>query len=93
MEPKINIKSNSDITPKYIQEKNVKAVKTSESKITDTVRVSKAKLDSLLLQGEEMLYSKLSAIERAKEIRAIQGLLHSWKKENDYTYIEMLEAI
>jgi Chemotaxis protein histidine kinase and related kinases len=91
VEPKINIKSNNDITPKYMQEKNVKAVKVSESKAIDTVRVSKAKLDSLLIQGEEMLYSKLSAIERAKEIRSIQGLLQSWKKENDYSYIEMLE--
>lgn len=88
VEPKI---SNSYIAPKYIQGENVK-VKASESKIVDTVRVSKAKLDSLLIQGEEMLYSKLSAIERAKEIRKIQGLIQSWRKENNYSYIEMLET-
>lgn len=66
-------------------------IKQCEDKTTDTIRVEKKKLDSLLLQGEEMIYAKLSVIERAKEIRLIHGLLESWKKEKDYTYIEMLE--
>ena len=91
VEPNMDIESNIDIKPKGVEEQNLKVMGITEDKIGDMLRVSKEKLDSLLIQGEEMIYAKLSAIERAKDIRIIQGLLYLWKKENDYTYIEMLE--
>lgn len=83
--------SNIDIKPKELEEQGEKIIRVSENKTEEIVRVSKAKLDSLLLQGEEMLYAKLSANERAKEIRTIQTLIYSWKKEHNFTYIDILE--
>jgi two-component system chemotaxis sensor kinase CheA len=37
----------------------------------DTIRIDAAKLDALLLQGEELLAAKLSVAERAKETRTL----------------------
>lgn len=90
----IETKIESSIKPKVevsLKEESDKPVKNFEDKLPDVIRVSKDKLDSLLIQGEEMLYVKLSANERAKEVRAIKELLNLWKKEKDYNYIKMLE--
>ena len=38
---------------------------------TDTIRLPTAKLDTLLLQAEELLAPKLAAAERAREVRAL----------------------
>lgn len=57
----------------------------------DVIRVSKNKLDTLLIQGEEMLYAKLSAAQRAREIKEINTLFQLWKKEKNDSYIEALE--
>lgn len=47
----------------------------------ETVRISTAKLDSLLLQAEEMLSVKIAAEQRAEELRELYGALVQWKKE------------
>lgn len=74
-----------------IKTKNNNTSKVSEDKTSDILRVSKGKLDSLLLQGEEMIFAKLSAIQRAKDIRKLKELLLLWKKENKNSYISTLE--
>lgn len=48
---------------------------------SDTVRIATAKLDSLLLQAEEMLVTKLFAVQRAADLRDTQLLLEGWRKE------------
>ncbi|MEJ8554564.1 hybrid sensor histidine kinase/response regulator [Tepidibacter sp. Z1-5] len=87
-----NIKDFEDIKIKEdIKTQDSNIIKVNEDRASEIVRVSKSKLDSLLLQGEEMIYAKLTSIQRAKEIKEIKELLDLWKKENDYTFIEMLE--
>lgn len=87
-----NIKDFEDTKIKDdIKAQNNNSIKLNEDRASEIVRVSKSKLDSLLLQGEEMIYAKLSSLQRAKEIKQIKELLDLWKKENDYTFIEMLE--
>ncbi len=48
---------------------------------TGTIRVSTAKLDSLLLQAEEMISLKLASSQRALELLEIRDSLVRWKKE------------
>jgi len=52
--------------------------------ISETIRVSTAKLDAILLQAEEMLSVKLAAAQHAtelKEIKKIKKIFDLWKKE------------
>lgn len=49
--------------------------------LSETVRISTAKLDSLLLQAEEMLSVKLAAGQRAADLRDIKVMLDQWEKE------------
>jgi two-component system chemotaxis sensor kinase CheA len=49
--------------------------------MSETIRISTAKLDSILLQVEELLSAKLSASQRATELREINTALAEWKKE------------
>lgn len=51
------------------------------SSISETVRISTAKLNSLLLQAEELLSVKLAAGQRTTELREIKKSLDLWKKE------------
>src|SRR5262249_22975836 len=51
------------------------------SGLVETVRISTAKLDSLLLQVEELLSAKLTASQRAVELRQINATLAMWHKE------------
>jgi len=48
---------------------------------SDTIRISAAKLDSLLHQAEEMLSAKQAAIQRAAELEEVSAGLASWEKE------------
>ena len=48
---------------------------------TETVRVSTAKLLSVLLQSEEMLFAKLSAAQRIVQMRETRAAFHVWEKE------------
>ncbi|OPX93287.1 MAG: Gliding motility regulatory protein [Pelotomaculum sp. PtaB.Bin104] len=49
--------------------------------VSGTVRISTEKLDSLLLQAEEMLSIKLTADRHACDLRDIQDILGCWDKE------------
>ncbi|PWB56975.1 MAG: hybrid sensor histidine kinase/response regulator [Candidatus Methanoperedenaceae archaeon] len=49
--------------------------------LTETVRISTAKLDSILFQAEEMLSVKLSASQRAAQLQEIGASFAVWKKE------------
>lgn len=49
--------------------------------LSETVRISTAKLDSLLLQTEEMLSIKLAAAQRADELKELKHSFDLWKKE------------
>lgn len=49
--------------------------------LTETVRISTAKLDSLLLQAEEMLSVKLAAAQRAAELHEIDASFAVWEKQ------------
>lgn len=49
--------------------------------LSETVRISTAKLDSLLLQAEELLAAKLAASQLTAELREVKATLAVWKKE------------
>ena len=49
--------------------------------IAETVRVPIAKMDSLLLQAEEMLALKLASSQHVSELRDLRTALHGWGKE------------
>lgn len=49
--------------------------------LAQTVRMSTAKLDKLLLEAEEMLAVKLTTAQRAADLRNLQGVFERWKKE------------
>ncbi|PYV43794.1 MAG: hybrid sensor histidine kinase/response regulator, partial [Acidobacteria bacterium] len=55
----------------------------AEEKLTpaETVRISTAKLGSLLLQTEELLSAKVAASQRAAELKEIKTAFGTWKKE------------
>ncbi|TAN39525.1 MAG: hybrid sensor histidine kinase/response regulator [Nitrospirae bacterium] len=55
------------------------------SAISETVRISTAKLDSLLLQAEELLSVKLTTGQRAAELREIKKLVDVRNKERTKT--------
>jgi two-component system chemotaxis sensor kinase CheA len=47
----------------------------------ETIRISISKLDSVLLQAEELLSAKLSAHQRSSELQEINSSLAKWEKE------------
>jgi two-component system chemotaxis sensor kinase CheA len=49
--------------------------------VAETVRVPIAKMDSLLLQAEEMLGLKLAASQHVSDLRELRTTLHGWGKE------------
>jgi two-component system, chemotaxis family, sensor kinase CheA len=49
--------------------------------LAETVRISTAKLDALLLQAEELLSAKLTASQRVAELRDINDVLAVWQQE------------
>lgn len=55
--------------------------KTVSTSFTNTVRISTAKLDALLLQAEEILSIKLTSARRARELKETARLFESRKKE------------
>ncbi len=48
--------------------------------LTDTIRISTAKLDRLLLEAEEMLATKQSVAQRAAELAELEGVLADWSR-------------
>lgn len=57
--------------------------------LSETIRVSTAKLDSLLFQAEEMLSVKLSAAQFVNALRDIKTSVNEWKKELTKFYPEL----
>jgi two-component system chemotaxis sensor kinase CheA len=51
------------------------------SAATDTVRVSTAKLESLMLQAEEFISVKLASAQRSAALRSLDSRLDVWKRE------------
>jgi two-component system chemotaxis sensor kinase CheA len=49
--------------------------------VIDTVRVSTAKLDTVLFQAEELLFAKQSAAQRATKLRQVEGIPSEWRKK------------
>jgi two-component system, chemotaxis family, sensor kinase CheA len=49
--------------------------------LAETVRISTARLDALLLQAEELLSAKLTAGQRVDELREIGATLAAWQRE------------
>jgi two-component system chemotaxis sensor kinase CheA len=52
-----------------------------KSLVSDTIRISTSKLDSLLLQAEELLASKLTALQYTKDERDLVTWIDVWRKE------------
>jgi two-component system chemotaxis sensor kinase CheA len=48
--------------------------------VSDTIRISTAKLDTLLLQVEEMLSAKLTTGQRASDLRTVTHEFNLWRK-------------
>ena len=49
--------------------------------VTDTVRVSTTRLDSILLQAEELLYAKLATAQHATGLRGLQARTAEWRQK------------
>jgi two-component system, chemotaxis family, sensor kinase CheA len=58
----------------------------------ETIRLSTAKLDSLMLQAEEMLFAKLSTMQRVAELQTIKNLFELWNRRLAKTYPEIRVA-
>lgn len=55
-------------------------IEVDKSLVSDTIRISTSKLDSLLLQAEEMLGAKLTVIQQGVDLRSIVGSMGHWRK-------------
>lgn len=80
-------KDNDRIKPSAIQV-SVKASAEAQSEIdeqtiSEKIRISIGKLDSLLLQAEELLPTKLSMTERVSELQMLSRTFDDWKKERN----------
>jgi two-component system chemotaxis sensor kinase CheA len=53
---------------------------TEETTTRETVRIAVAKLDTLLLESEEMLIAKLNAGQRAADLQELAERLSAWRK-------------
>ncbi len=56
-------------------------IEVDKSLVSDTIRISTAKLDSLLLQAEEMVGAKLTVVQQGVDLRNIVGSLGHWRKD------------
>jgi two-component system chemotaxis sensor kinase CheA len=84
LEKKLNHKevpSKQAPPPKDTDEAILPAAPVAKTSFTDTVRISTAKLDALLLQAEEILSIKLTSARRAKELKETSGLFETRKKQ------------
>jgi two-component system chemotaxis sensor kinase CheA len=58
-------------------------VEVQKSLVSDTIRIATSKLDSLLLQAEEMLAVKLTSEQHNKDLRSLSVELAQWRKRWD----------
>lgn len=59
--------------------------------VSDTIRISTSKLDSLLLQTEEMLSGKLSSQQQAIDLKEVMGSIAVWRKEWEKRELDLRE--
>ncbi|MBN2103866.1 hybrid sensor histidine kinase/response regulator [bacterium] len=60
--------------------------------VSDTIRIATEKLDSLLLQAEEMLAAKLTSEQHNKDLQSLSLELEQWKKRWDSYDAEITSA-
>jgi two-component system chemotaxis sensor kinase CheA len=60
---------------------------------SETVRIPTARLDTLLLQAEEMLLTKLAGSRRIAELREIHQALSTWRREWNRTYLDVRKLL
>ena len=53
----------------------------TKSHVSETIRISAKKMDSLLLLAEEMLSVKLSEVQRVEELRDFKAIFDNYQKE------------
>ena len=74
-----------------LKSENIKVKPSFHDNDMEQIRVSKNKLDSILLQGEEMLYAKLSIKQREGEIRELKAFLEASKQKNNCDNLKGLD--
>ncbi|MBN1894814.1 hybrid sensor histidine kinase/response regulator [bacterium] len=57
--------------------------------VTETIRISTSKLDSLLLQAEELLSAKLTSQQNSEDIKGLISEFELWKKNLEKQEIEI----
>ncbi|MCG3210444.1 MAG: Sensor histidine kinase RcsC [Anaerolineae bacterium] len=67
--------------PDPATEKSASPLPATRPLLGETVRISTAKLDNLLLQAEEFLSVKLSTNQHVADLREIVGMLDVWQRE------------
>jgi two-component system chemotaxis sensor kinase CheA len=68
--------------PPATEEKAEQAVRAPEAAAaTDNVRVSTAKLESIMLQAEEFISVKLASAQRSAALHDVRSRLETWKRE------------
>jgi len=91
----VAIEKKQEINDKNLNDKtsleNIQVKQSFHDNGMEQIRVSKNKLDSILLQGEEMLYAKLSIKQRESEIRELKAFLEDWKQKNNYDNLKGLD--
>lgn len=66
--------------PAAESERPLQAAEPADRPVSDTVRISTARLDALLFQAEELLSAKLSSSQHAADLRNLAGALAARKK-------------
>jgi len=86
------IEKKQEINDKILlKSENIKVKPSFHDNDMEQIRVSKNKLDSILLQGEEMLYAKLSIKQREGEIRELKAFLEASKQKNNCDNLKGLD--
>jgi two-component system chemotaxis sensor kinase CheA len=82
VEPKPDEQSRPAAAPRpSVPEPATSAPDKDKSFVSDTIRITTSKLDSLLLQAEELMASKLYAFQFSSDQRELLGTVDLWRKE------------
>ncbi len=80
-EAAIPVASKQEVSVSTKETSDIRPLTEGKSMVSETVRISTAKLDSILLQAEGLLSAKLSAGQRTAEMQEINTTFSAWKKE------------
>ncbi len=72
----VDADDNSDSKIQVIESKTVESYSSKE-----TVRIQLSKVDSIFLQAEQLLQSKISVIQQLNELKELKVSMESWKEE------------